>query len=95
TGTRWLDHAARANGLARKLAAGLSAVPGAELAHPVQANAVFIYLPDATVARMRRLGASFYDWGPPEGGRTLVRLVTSFATPDEDVQRFVEMAHGE
>ena len=94
-GTRWLDHAARANGLARKLAAGLSGAPGAELAHPVEANAVFVYLPSATVERLRRLGASFYDWSPPKGGRTLVRLVASFATPEEDVERFVKMASSE
>jgi threonine aldolase len=94
-GTRWLEHAARANSLARKLAAGLGGVAGAELAHPVEANAVFAYLPDATVARLRRLGASFYDWSPPGDGRTLVRLVVSFATPEEDVQRFLEAANGE
>ena len=95
TGTRWLEHAARANSLAQKLAAGLSGVAGAELAHPVQANAVFAYLPDATVARLRRLGATFYDWAPPKGGRTLVRLVASFATPEEDVKRFLEAASSE
>jgi threonine aldolase len=95
TGRRWLEYAARANTLAQKLAAGLSGVPGAEIAHPVQANAVFAYLPCATVARLRRLGASFYDWAPPKGGRTLVRLVASFATPEEDVKRFLEVAGGE
>jgi threonine aldolase len=95
TGTRWLEHAARANALARKLAAGLSGVAGAELAHPVEANAVFAYLPDATVARLRRRGAAFYDWLPSSGGRTLVRLVASFATPEEDVKRFLEIARSE
>jgi threonine aldolase len=95
TGTRWLEYAARANRLARKLAAGLSSVRGAEIAHPVEANAVFVTLPDTTVARLRGLGASFYDWAPPEDGRTLVRLVASFATPEEDVTRFVEIANSE
>jgi threonine aldolase len=94
-GTRWLDRAACANGLARKLAEGLRGVPGVELAHPVEANAVFAYLPDAMVARLRRQGAVFYDWSPPKGGRTLVRLVASFATPDEDVMRFLEVANSE
>jgi threonine aldolase len=95
TGTRWLEYAARANALAQKLAAGLSSVRGAEIAHPVEANAVFVYLPDATVARLRRQGASFYDWAPPRDGRTLVRLVASFATPEEDVKRFLEVANSE
>lgn len=91
-GERWLIHAARANALAKKLAAGLREVPGARIAHPVQANAVFVWLGDALVKRLRDGGAVFYDWGPPADGRTLIRLVTSFATPEEDVDRFVEIA---
>jgi threonine aldolase len=91
---RWLALAARANGLAQRLAQGLAAVPDAEIAHPVEANAVFVRLPDATVARLRRAGAYFYDWAPPSGGRTLVRLLLSFATPDEDVARFLDLARG-
>ena len=94
-GRRWLDHAERANALAAKLADGLSKVAGAELAHPVEANAVFVRLPDRTVARLRDRGAAFYDWGLPAGGRTLVRLVVSFATPEEDVERFLAVANSE
>ena len=95
SGTRWLDHAGCANALAKKLADGLGAVRGAEIAHPVEANAVFVYLPDSTAARLRAAGAVFYDWGPASGGRTLVRLVTSFATPEDDVERFVRLANSE
>jgi threonine aldolase len=91
TGDRWLACASHANRLAERLAAGLHGV-GVELAHPVEANAVFARLPDALAARLREGGAEFYDWGPPAGGRTLVRLVTSFATPDADVERFVALA---
>jgi len=94
TGSRWLSHAARANAVATDLANGLRAVHGAEIAHPVQANAVFVSLPDEVVARLRAKGAVFYDWGPPSGGRTLIRLVASFATPQEDVVRFIKVANG-
>ncbi|MDE2133549.1 MAG: low specificity L-threonine aldolase [Alphaproteobacteria bacterium] len=94
-GTRWLERAGRANRLARKLAQGLEDIPGVQLAHPVEANAVFAVVPDATLARLRGHGAAFYDWAPPENGRTLVRLVTSFATPEADVERFVKIANGE
>jgi len=94
-GERWIERAARANALASRLEAGLRDVPGARIAHPVQANAVFVWLPDATVARMREAGAVFYDWGPPADGRTQIRLVTSFATPEEDVERLVRVAKGE
>lgn len=92
---RWLAHARHANALAARLGEGLRDVAGAQLAHPVEANAVFARLPDATVARLRAAGAAFYDWSPPKDGRTLVRLVTSFATPDADVARFIEVARGQ
>lgn len=93
-GDRWLRFAAHANTLARRLADGLSAVDGAEIVHPVEANAVFVRLPNATVARLRKSGAVFYDWGPPAGERTLIRLVTSFATPGQDIDTFVSLAKG-
>jgi threonine aldolase len=89
---RWLRTAAQANALARRLANGFAAIKGAELAHPVEANAVFVHLPDDIVARLRAAGALFYDWAPPSDGRTLIRLVCSFATPEEDVARLLELA---
>ncbi|HVT26261.1 MAG TPA: low specificity L-threonine aldolase [Rhizomicrobium sp.] len=91
---RWLKSAARANALARKLGEALSKISGAELADPVEANAVFVRLPDETVARLRKEGAVFYNWTPPNNGKTLVRLVVSFATPDEAVERFIATAGG-
>jgi threonine aldolase len=92
---RWLARAAHANRLAQRLADGLSSVDGVALAHPADANAVFAWLPDALTKRLRDKGAEFYDWGPPAGGRTLVRLVTSFATPEADVDAFVALANSE
>jgi len=89
---RWLTHAARANALARKLAAGLETVDGAELACPVEANMVFMRFPDSTIARMRKSGASFYNWEPPKDGRTTIRLVASFATPEADIERLIDVA---
>jgi len=89
---RWLKTAARANALARMLGDGLSKIAGAEIAHPIEANGVFVRLPNATVARLRQKGARFLDWAPPKDGRTLVRLVCSFATPEEDIERFLEVA---
>lgn len=88
----WLRTAARANSLADDLARALERVPGAKLAYPVQGNQVFVHLPDATIARLRAAGAKFYDWQTSHDGRTLIRLVTSFATPQSAVQQFVELA---
>jgi threonine aldolase len=90
----WLKNARRANALAQRLSDGMRSVAGAEIACPVEANAVFAFLPDATVARLRKSGAQFYDWTPPQDGRTLIRLVTSFATPDQDVANFIAIARG-
>jgi threonine aldolase len=91
-GDNWLKTARRANALAQKLGDAIVSIPDAALAQPVQANAVFAYLPDSVVARLREAGARFYDWQPPANGRTLVRLVMSFATPEEDVARFITIA---
>ena len=91
---RWLASAAHANALAKRLAQGLAGVAHADIAHPVEANAIFVHLPDKTVAHLRASGAHFLDWAPPENGRTLVRLVTSFATPDADIERFLDIARG-
>lgn len=89
---RWLAWAKRANGMAARMAQGLAQIPGAELAHPVQANALFVWLPDATIARLHEAGAQFYDWRPSTNGRTMARLVLSFMTPQEDVARFLSAA---
>jgi threonine aldolase len=91
---RWLAHASRANTLASRLAEGLAGISGIEIAYPVEANAVFARVPDETAKRLRNTGARFYDWKPSDAGRTLIRLVTSFATPDEDVANFIAIARG-
>jgi threonine aldolase len=91
---RWLAWAARANALATRMAKGIEMIVGAELAYPVEANALFVHLPDASVARLRAAGAQFYDWRPSSGGRTMVRLVLSYATPEDAVARFLEIARG-
>lgn len=91
---RWLGAARQANALAQKMAHGIAAVPGAELAHPVEANALFVCLPNSTITRLRGAGAAFHDWTPSENGKTLIRLVLSFATPPEAVDRFLTLARG-
>ena len=91
---RWLSHAARANTLATQLAEGLRGIEDAQIAAPVEANAIFVKLPNSAVSRLREAGAQFYDWMPSKDGMTLIRLVTSFATPDADVANFISIARG-
>jgi threonine aldolase len=91
-GGKWLARANRANALARQLGEGLSKIPGIQIAHPIEANMVFAFLPDLAAARLRERGARFYDWEPPANGRVLARLVTSFATPEDQVSAFIRAA---
>ncbi|HEY0106862.1 MAG TPA: low specificity L-threonine aldolase [Rhizomicrobium sp.] len=89
----WLANARRANGQAQRLAQGLARAGTIAIAHPVAANAVFARMPKALADRLRAAGAVFYDWGAPAAdGTVLARLMLSFATPDEDVAKFVETA---
>lgn len=90
----WLRAAARANVLAATLADGLKALNSIAVTVPVQTNMVFAEMPVETARRLRAAGAIFYDWTPPANGRVLNRLATSFATPEEDVARFLEIAKG-
>jgi threonine aldolase len=88
----WLANARRANMLAKRLAQGLAHNSAIEIAHPVSANAVFAWMPDGLAAKLRKNGVQFYDWDRPGAGRTLARLMLSFATPEESVTRLIELA---
>ncbi|RBP15744.1 L-threonine aldolase [Roseiarcus fermentans] len=99
-GDLWLQLAERANGAAARLSRGLSTAPGVRIAWPTQANEVFAVAPDATAAAWREAGAKFYEWTTrslaperaPRAGETLVRLVTSFETAPEEIERLVGLA---
>ena len=89
---RWLKLARHANAAADRLAERLATV-GLQPVWPVEANLVFVALPRALDAKLRASGASYYvrtsesvDVG---SDNVLVRLVTSFATEDDDIDRFV------
>ena len=84
-GGLWLDLAARANGMARKLADGLVA-RGVSLAFEPQGNEVFAMLPDDQVTALRAAGAVFYPW---MGGSQ--RFVCSWATEDTEIERFLSV----
>ncbi|MCS6815332.1 MAG: beta-eliminating lyase-related protein, partial [Cyanobacteria bacterium] len=85
----WLRHATHANHMATQLAAGLAAVPGAELCHPLQTNELFIRLPETVITGLLAEGFQFYRWD----GSTLLRLVTAFNTTAEDVNALIAAAH--
>ena len=86
----WLRNAAHANRVAALLADGLAGVQGARLRHPVQANEVFIELPERVIAALAAAGFGFYRWGG-ESSRCL-RLVASFASRIEDAEVLIAVA---
>jgi threonine aldolase len=89
----WLENARHANAMAEKMAQGLKTVAGARLMHPVQANELFVELPEETTAALEMQGFGFYRWplNTAQAGIT-VRLVTCFATSGADVDEFIAAA---
>jgi threonine aldolase len=91
----WLRNARKANAMADRLAAGLAAIPGTRLVQPVEANEVFVALPEAVTARLREHGFEFYDWPAPLGeSAAVIRLVASYDLCESDVDGFLTAAWG-
>jgi threonine aldolase len=86
----WLRHARHANSEARRLAEGLAKLRGARLLHPVEANEIFIALPEPIIAGLESAGFQFYRW--IEEGPGVLRLVCAFNTDPAHVTEFVKTA---
>ncbi|WEX77011.1 low specificity L-threonine aldolase [Sinorhizobium numidicum] len=96
-GDLWLNLARHANAMAQRLADGISASASSRLAWAPDANEVFVVLKHDVAARLRQHGAVFYDWHVPHDlagslaeDEGLYRLVTSFATLADGVDRFID-----
>jgi threonine aldolase len=83
----WLRLAAHANAMAGRLAAGLAAIPGIRLSHPVEINEIFAIMPRRVIDGLLAAGFGLYDRG---GGE--VRLVTAFNNSEEQIDAFVAAA---
>jgi len=81
-----LNNAAHANACARQLAAALTAIPGVTLIHPVEANAVFVQLPENAIAALRRHGWVFYTFI----GSGHCRFMCSWATSAAEIAALTE-----
>ena len=90
----WLRHARHANVLAGQLGAGLAGLPGFTLHHGVEANMLFLSIPEPVAAGLKAAGFMFYDWVTPATapGMREIRLVTAFNSRAEDVQAFLTAA---
>jgi len=85
----WEDGAAHANLMAQRLAAGIATRSPFVLAHPVEANAVFVRMPAAAHQRLNELGWACYQFD--DGS---VRFVCSWATQVEAVDEIIETIAG-
>jgi threonine aldolase len=89
-GGLWLENARHANRLAAELARGLSAIKAVRLEHPVEANELFVTLPETVIRGLEADGFRFYRW--MDDSSTTLRLVTSFETDPAHVAAFVASA---
>ena len=89
-GGLWLKNARHANAMAQRLAEGLGRIKGARLAHPVEANEVFVDLPEHAIRGLQADGFQFHRWLGED--QTLLRLVTAFDTREGDVAAFIAAA---
>jgi threonine aldolase len=88
----WLKLARHANAMADALAAGLTAA-GCKPVWPVEANEIFAPLTLAADKRLKAAGALYYPWPSASlnigSDKILVRLVTSFQSTADDVEKFL------
>jgi threonine aldolase len=85
-GDLYLRNAGHANAMASRLAQALRLLPGVQILHPVEANAVFALLPAGVADRLRQ-DFAFSIWNERTGE---VRLMTSFDTTDADVDALAD-----
>ena len=81
----FVRHAAHANAMARRLAAGMPF----PITHPVEANAVFVEMDEATLVRVHNTGWFVYRF--LDGS---VRFMCSWATTPESVDDLLEALNG-
>lgn len=86
----WLASASHANAMAARLADGLARSGSARLGWATTSNEVFPVIARSTGSRLRDAGARFHTWRD-EGEDEMVRLVTSFATTEEDVDALLAL----
>ena len=99
-GGHWLELAADANRSAQRLHKGLLAIEGVRSPWPMQANEVFLIIPKRLHAALLSAGGHYYERDPqalteaerPRESELFVRLVTSYATTEAEVDAFVEVA---
>jgi threonine aldolase len=89
----YLTNAKHANVMAEKLGAGIKACGYDFLSAPTT-NQVFPIFPKAVIEKLRPM-YGFYDWpSAEENDQAIIRLVTSWATPETAVEQFINDLEG-
>jgi threonine aldolase len=83
----YFELARHANAMAAKLVGGLAA-QGFRFLTDSTTNQIFPILPDALIAELQP-SYGFYVWSRADAGHSAIRLVTSWATPEEAVAEFI------
>ncbi|WP_249021701.1 low specificity L-threonine aldolase [Conexibacter sp. S30A1] len=83
-GDLWLENAAHANAMARRLHEAVGTIEGVRVSRPPAANAVFAVLPTDACERLQR-EFDFYVWDEHTGE---VRWMCSWDTTEQDVDSF-------
>lgn len=81
----WLRNARHANDMAQSLKNGIEQIAAVEFTQPVDANILLMQLPRQMINRLQEK-YFFYVWNE---ARNEIRLVTSFDTTQEDIDRFL------
>lgn len=82
---RWKKNASHANAMAKLLAGELKKIPHVKITQSVDANGVFVTIPPAIVSALQE-EQFFYIWNEKISE---ARLMCSFDTKEEDVNKFV------
>lgn len=85
-GDLWLRNATHANAMATLLHDQIHELPGLKVNHPVQANAVFVTLPEPALTSLHDQ-FHFYDWAGPH---PQARWMTTFDTTPDDISHLTK-----
>lgn len=92
----WRRMATASNAMAARMAHGLGQLPHARLLHPTDANMIYVELPRGAHRRAVAAGADYFLTledlaGGSEDDPVEVRLVTNWATTEDEVDRFLTL----
>ena len=86
-GRLFFDLSEHANAMARKLSDAIVA-DGYALSAETESNQIFPILPNTTIEVLKN-AFDFYSWEKVDGDRSVIRLVTSWATDERQVDAFI------